>query len=122
MLTIKPRPVQFSAAHHLPGMPDGHRCRRMHGHTYKVSIEVTGELVNGMLPDYERITEIVKSAADLLDHRTLNEIAGLENPTTEQLACWIAERVEFRVRLLSAGAVLLAVEVDEGGHVCRWTP
>ena len=120
MLTIKPRYVQFSAAHHLPGMPDGHRCRRMHGHTYKVSIEVTGELVNGMLPDYERITEIVKSATDLLDHLTLNEIAGLENPTTELLACWVAARVQ--PDLLAVGAALLAVEVDEGGHLCRWTP
>ncbi len=119
MITIKPRPCQFSAAHHLPGMPDGHRCRRMHGHTYAVRVEVGGELREGMLPDYAEIDAIVRRHVEPLDHRVLNDVAGLENPTTELLVLWLVERIASDVRAL--GGQLVALEVDEGGHVARWS-
>jgi queuosine biosynthesis protein QueD len=99
-------------------MHEGHKCRRMHGHTYKVQVEVGGELRNGMLPDYESIGVIVKAVTDRLDHRVLNEIGGLENPTTELLAVWLAERIGPAID--ACGGVLVALVVDEGGHECVW--
>lgn len=120
MITIEPRPVQFSAAHWLPTMPDGHRCRRMHGHTYQVSVEVGGVLRGGMLPDYADVTACVREVCDTIDHRTLNDIEGLANPTTELLACWLAERIAPDVEAL--GGVLVQLVVDEGGHKARWRP
>jgi 6-pyruvoyltetrahydropterin/6-carboxytetrahydropterin synthase len=118
MITIEPRPVQFSAAHWLPTMPDGHRCRRMHGHTYQVSVEVGGDLRGGMLPDYADVTARVREACDALDHRTLNDIEGLANPTTEMLALWLVERIATHIEAL--GGVLVRLVVDEGGHKATW--
>lgn len=120
MLSIRPRAFQFSAAHHLPNMPEGHKCRRMHGHTYTVRVEVTGPLVDGMLPDYAVIEAIVREVASELDHRTLNEIDGLEKPTTEILTQWLADRIAPRIR--ESLASLTGLVVDEGGHECVWRP
>jgi 6-pyruvoyltetrahydropterin/6-carboxytetrahydropterin synthase len=118
MLTITPRPYQFSAAHSLPSMPEGHKCRRMHGHTYQVLVEVGGQLRDGMLPDYAAIDEVVRRHAEPLDHRTLNDIEGLENPTTELLVGWLAVRI--RPDIEAIGGRLLGLAVDEGGHKCTW--
>ena len=80
----------FDAAHFLPNVPDGHKCKRMHGHTYRVEIVCAGELdARGMIVDYAEIAESWAPLHEALDHRLLNEIPGLENPTTEILAPWI---------------------------------
>lgn len=81
----------FDAAHWLPRVADGHKCKRMHGHTYAVEIVCEGDVdeEDGMLIDYARIDEVWARIFDLIDHRVLNEVRGLENPTTEVLASWI---------------------------------
>ena len=80
---------------------------------------MSGELRNGMLPDYAEITAIVRACTELLDHKVLKEVEGLENPTTELLALWLVDRVSPEIDRL--GGTLTALVVDEGGHECRWT-
>ena len=82
---------QFEAAHLLPHLPESHKCRRLHGHSFKVEIVVAGECDSklGWLMDYADISEAFKPLWEQLDHRYLNEVPGLENPTSERLAQWI---------------------------------
>lgn len=85
----------FDAAHFLPKVPEGHKCRRLHGHTYVVEIICAGEVdEHGMVLDYAEIATAWQPLHDLLDHRCLNDIVDLENPTTEILAPYILNRLE----------------------------
>lgn len=85
----------FDAAHWLPGVPEDHKCRRLHGHTYRVEIGLEGELdaAMGWVADYGRISAAFRPLLEELDHHCLNEIPGLENPTAEVLAAWIHARL-----------------------------
>jgi len=93
----------FEAAHHLPSFPEGHKCRRMHGHSFKVDVIVEGEIPQGQhhLVDYGDISAAIKPVRDRLDHYCLNDIEGLENPTSERLAEWIWNRLKPKLELLS---------------------
>jgi len=94
----------FEAAHSLPTFPEGHKCRRMHGHSFAVEVVVEGDVdpALGYLVDYGDIKRAITPIEDALDHRHLNEIDGLENPTSEVIAAWIWERVAPELPLLSA--------------------
>jgi 6-pyruvoyltetrahydropterin/6-carboxytetrahydropterin synthase len=94
----------FDAAHQLHGLPDDHKCRRLHGHTYRVRLYVEGPLDKvGMIADYDEIAKAWAPIADHLDHRYLNDIAGLDKPTTENLARWIHARLrETRLNVRDA--------------------
>jgi 6-pyruvoyltetrahydropterin/6-carboxytetrahydropterin synthase len=110
MITIA-KIFDFDAAHFLPLVPEGHKCRRMHGHTYRaeVRISVADESAldpRGMICDYAEIAAAWAPIHDLLDHRTLNDVPGLENPTTEVLAPWILRRL---LRLCMVGDVSVRV-------------
>ncbi len=85
----------FEAAHHLPDFPEGHKCRRMHGHSFSVDVVVAGEIPAGRsyLMDYGDIKAAIGPVRDRLDHRLLNDIEGLGNPTSEMLAHWIWVRL-----------------------------
>jgi len=85
----------FEAAHALVRAPEGHRCRNLHGHTYEVEVTLAGPVdpVTGWLLDYSDITRAVKPVLDLLDHRLLNEVEGLSQPTSEHLCAWLWERI-----------------------------
>jgi 6-pyruvoyltetrahydropterin/6-carboxytetrahydropterin synthase len=87
---------QFEAAHLLPRLPDSHKCRRLHGHSFTAEIVVAGpcdpEL--GWVMDYADISAAFKPLLETLDHSYLNEIPGLENPTSENVAVWIWERLK----------------------------
>ncbi len=86
----------FDAAHHLPNCPPGHRCRRPHGHSYRIEIHLSGEPHpdTGWIIDFGEIKKAVQPVVDQIDHQYLNEIEGLENPTTETLVVWLWERVK----------------------------
>ena len=78
----------LEAAHHLPNVPDGHKCARLHGHSFRVEIHVRGTVDEelGWLMDFADLKTAFRPIYDRLDHRYLNEIEGLENPTSEVLA------------------------------------
>jgi 6-pyruvoyltetrahydropterin/6-carboxytetrahydropterin synthase len=90
------REFGFEAAHHLPRAPEGHKCRRLHGHSFRVEVVVEGEVdpATGWFLDYGVIREAVEPIRLQLDHYCLNDIAGLENPTSEHVARWIWERLK----------------------------
>ena len=81
----------FEAAHFLPSFPEGHKCRRMHGHSFKVDVVIEGEIPAGKsyLMDYGDIKAATDPLERQLDHYCLNEIKGLEEPTSEMIARWI---------------------------------
>jgi len=93
----------FDAAHVLPNVPEGHKCRRLHGHTYRVRVFVRGEPEEriGWVMDFGDVKTAFQPILDRLDHYYLNDIEGLENPTAEVLARWIWQRLEPRLPLLS---------------------
>jgi 6-pyruvoyltetrahydropterin/6-carboxytetrahydropterin synthase len=81
----------FEAAHRLPAVPAGHKCGRLHGHSFRVEVHVAGELDKtlGWVMDFADIKTVVKPVIARLDHYYLNEIPGLENPTSEVIARWL---------------------------------
>lgn len=85
------RTFTFEAAHWLPTFPEGHKCRRLHGHSFVVEVVVAGEVApdRGYLLDFGELQAACEPVRQQLDHRYLNEIEGLENPTAEMLARWI---------------------------------
>ena len=87
---------QFEAAQTLPKAPENHKCRRMHGHSFKVEISVEGEVdpASGWIYDHAQISAAMKPLIKQLDHSYLNEISGLENPTIENMAAWFWEKLE----------------------------
>lgn len=91
------RTYRFEAAHWLPKAPEGHPCRTMHGHSYEVDIRISGELDPqlGWVLDFAAIDSVVDPLVSQLDHCCLNEIDGLENPTSELLAEWLWARVSL---------------------------
>ena len=90
------RRFAFEAAHRLPEAPEGHKCRRLHGHSFKVELVCEGEVDSrtGWLIDFADIKAAFEPIHEMLDHRYLNEVEGLENPTAEVLARWIWRRVK----------------------------
>ena len=87
---------QFEAAHYLPNVPPEHKCRRLHGHSFCAEIAVVGEMdaQYGWLMDYATISDLFKPLWEQLDHNYLNEIPGLENATSENVAIWIWDRLK----------------------------
>jgi len=89
------REFTFEAAHRLPNVPAGHKCARLHGHSYRVEIHLRGDVdpVAGWVTDFGDIKAAFRPLHEQLDHNYLNEVPGLENPTSEVLARWIWERL-----------------------------
>jgi 6-pyruvoyltetrahydropterin/6-carboxytetrahydropterin synthase len=87
---------RFEAAQTLPNVPEGHKCRQMHGHSFKIEITVEGEVDEavGWVYDHACITEAMAPLLEVLDHSYLNEIEGLENPTIENMAAWFWRKLE----------------------------
>lgn len=94
----------FEAAHRLPNVPEGHKCARLHGHSFRVRVVVDGpvDARTGWVMDFADLKAAVRPLHDRLDHRYLNDIPGLENPTSEVLARWIFEELRPRLPLLRA--------------------
>jgi 6-pyruvoyltetrahydropterin/6-carboxytetrahydropterin synthase len=87
------REFSFEAAHRLPNLPPEHKCTRLHGHSYRVVVTVRGDVDPelGWVMDFGDIKKAWEPLDALLDHHYLNEVPGLENPTSENLAAWIWE-------------------------------
>jgi len=103
------RTFQVEAAHRLPNLPSDHKCSRLHGHSFRITLRVCGEMdpVLGWVIDYADLKTAFAPLFEILDHHYLNEVEGLENPTSEHLAIWVWER------LVNALPGLSAVEIAE---------
>ncbi|MBC8988289.1 6-carboxytetrahydropterin synthase QueD [Pedobacter sp. N36a] len=86
----------FDSAHYLPNVPAGHKCGGMHGHTYTLKVFLAGEPgpETGWILDYTDLKNRIRPVIRLLDHKLLNEIPGLENPTAEKLSTWIWNKIK----------------------------
>jgi len=93
----------FESAHRLPNVPAGHKCGRLHGHSFRVEVHVAGPLdpTLGWVVDFADVKEAFRPIDEALDHRYLNEVDGLSNPTSEHLARWIWARLVGRLTGLS---------------------
>ena len=89
----------FEAAHSLPHVPKGHKCARLHGHSFRVEVTVRGAVnpESGWLMDFGELKEKFKPLEEQLDHRFLNEVPGLENSTSENIARWVWQRLKPQV-------------------------
>ena len=93
----------FDSAHFLPNVPPGHKCREMHGHTYKLKVFIQGELdpILGWIMDFKDLKDALMPVIDQLDHKLINNIKGLENPTAENITIWIWKQIQPSLPLLS---------------------
>lgn len=90
---------QFDSAHYLPNVPKGHKCGGMHGHTYTLKVHISGKPgeYTGWIMDYSDLKKKIKPLIDLLDHKVLNTVAGLENPTAENMCIWLWKRIKSEI-------------------------
>ncbi|MDX6767117.1 MAG: 6-carboxytetrahydropterin synthase [Candidatus Methylacidiphilales bacterium] len=102
------REFGFDAAQSLTIFPEGHKCRQLHGHSFTLQVSAEGEVdpATGLLFDHARIKEAAQPFVDELDHRYLNEIPGLENPTIEVMCKWFWDRIKPRLPELSEIMIL----------------
>ena len=109
---------QIEAAHFLPNVPADHKCRRMHGHSFRIEVHVEGEVDPelGWVMDFADLKRAFRPIFDQLDHHCLNDIEGLENPTSENLAHWIWQRLAPDLPGLEA---IVVQETCNSG--CRYT-
>lgn len=86
----------FEAAHRLPHVPSTHKCHRMHGHSYRVELQLKGtvDAKTGFVIDFFDVEKVFGPVLESLDHHILNDIEGLENPTAENIAVWIWTKVK----------------------------
>lgn len=108
----------IEAAHRLPNLPEHHKCRRLHGHSFRVELYLSGPLteMEGWVMDFADVSRAFGPIYERLDHHYLNEIPGLENPTSEQLARWIWNELKPGLPLLSQ---VLVRETCTAGCVYR---
>ncbi len=94
---------QVEAAHRLPNVPPGHKCARLHGHSFRIEVHVDGALdpTLGWVMDFADIKTAFQPIFDRLDHHYLNDVEGMENPTSERLAVWIWDRLKPRLPALA---------------------
>ncbi len=92
----------FDSAHFLPNVPDEHKCKQIHGHTYRMTVYFEGDLDEqfGWVIDFAEIKNEVNPIIKSIDHKLLNDIEGLENPTCEVIAIWLWNKIKQRIPLL----------------------
>lgn len=101
------RRYSFEAAHFLPKVRDDHKCKRMHGHNYEIEVKVSGRLEeDGFIIDFWSLDDVVNPIIAQVDHRVLNEVEGLENPTAEFIGIWFFQMIAHALQ-------------EVGGHLAK---
>ncbi|MDE0771319.1 MAG: 6-carboxytetrahydropterin synthase QueD [Salibacteraceae bacterium] len=92
----------FDSAHQLPNVPEGHKCKNLHGHTYHLTVYLEGDLDEklGWVMDFSEVKAAMKPVLNQMDHNYLNDIKGLENPTSEVLVVWIWNQIKPALSML----------------------
>ena len=110
--------LSFDAAHRLPNVCKGHKCGNLHGHTFSVEIHLSGPVGQdtGWVEDFGDIKKIAKPHLEVLDHTYLNDIKGLENPTSENIARWLWSRLKADLPLLSR--IMVRETPSSGASYC----
>ena len=95
---------QIESARFLPYLDKSHPCAHMHGHSFKIILSFVGEVDSqiGWLIDYHQVSQIMKPVLQQIDHRVLNEVSGLENPTSENLAKWVFDQLKPKISILTS--------------------
>ena len=93
----------FDSAHFLPHVPEGHKCKNVHGHTYRLTVHLEAPLEEHLcwVMDFADVKKVVKPIINQVDHKLLNDIEGLENPTCEILAQWLWEKIKPEIPILN---------------------
>lgn len=93
----------FDSAHFLPHVPDGHKCKEIHGHTYRLTVYVEGEIEKKLewVMDFAEMKNVIDPVVKSIDHKLLNNISGLENPTCEIIAVWLWNKIKPEIPLLT---------------------
>ena len=93
----------FDSAHFLPNVPDGHKCKEIHGHTYRLTVFLEGDLEENLdwVVDFAEVKRVIKPIIDSIDHKLLNDLEGLENPTCEKIAIWLWDKIKDQLPELS---------------------
>ncbi len=109
----------FEAAHHFPQMGEGHRYARVHGHSFEVDVTIAGarDAEHGWVVDFDEVDRVLGGLRETLCHTYLNEIEGLENPSLENIAIWIAEKLKTDF----PGLTRVAVKRPTCGEACTYT-
>ena len=112
---------QIESARFLPHLPKDHPCSRVHGHSFKIILTLSGPLDPklGWVMDYHEITKVMKPLLQQLDHQTLNEVSGLSNPTSELLAKWIYEAALTKLPLLKSVIIMETPTRERPSRICR---
>lgn len=94
--------ITFDSAHYLPNVHESHKCRQMHGHTYKLTVFIDGfpDQHNGWVIDFAVLKKILEPIIAMIDHKVLNNVPGLENPTCELLAVWLWNNIKNEIPML----------------------
>lgn len=92
----------FDSAHFLPNVPEGHKCKAIHGHTYRMIVYIEGPLDQeiGWVADFADIKKVIEPIVKMVDHKLLNELPGLENPTCEKIAIWLWNKIKEKIPAL----------------------
>lgn len=114
-VTTITRRYRFEAAHFLPNVPEGHKCKRMHGHNYCIEVELSGPVgtSSGFICDFFDLDLSVAPMVKECDHRVLNDVLGLENPTAELIGQWFLNGIRDRLRFAGALFDVRSVRVFE---------
>lgn len=121
MIVTIVRRYDFEAAHFLPHVPDGHKCKTMHGHSYVVEVHVTGEVQEtgpeaGMVVDFGRVDDIARRLFATWDHRPLNDL--FPNPTVERMAPLVCGHISAELNHARSTALRVRVHFHEGPRSC----